>query len=78
MNINLDKIPDSILGRLEEFAGQLLALAKTGQEILDLISTEMGVEGADEDTLKELAGAIVHAIDGFDIEMSEEDQQKLS
>ena len=65
-NLNLDNISPELIEMLEGFAERLVDLATAAGQILEHITAEMQEPGADTETLKALACAVVHATDGFD------------
>lgn len=65
-NLNLDNISPELIEMLEGFAERLVDLATAAGQILEHITTEMQEPGADTETLKTLAEAVVNALDGFD------------
>ena len=72
----LEGVSDELVEMLDAFTGQLLELAKAGNNILDKITEEMSRPGADEEVYKNLAGAVVNAISGFDFESEGDDGKK--
>lgn len=66
-NLNLDNISPELIEMLEGFAERLVDLATAAGQILEHITAEMQEPGADIETLKALACAVVHATDGFDV-----------
>lgn len=75
-NLNLDNISPELIEMLEGFAERLVDLATAAGQILEHITAEMQEPGADIETLKALAGAVVHATGGF--EVSESSGERLS
>ena len=72
-NLNLDNISPELIEMLEGFAERLVDLATAAGQILEHITAEMQEPGADTETLKDLAEAVVNALDGFDtVESSRE------
>lgn len=73
---NLDNISPELMEMIEGFAERLLDLNKAAGEILDHITADTQEPEADIETLKALAGAVVHATGGFEI--AESSGERLS
>lgn len=75
-NLNLDNINPELIEMLEGFAERLVDLATAAGQILEHITAEIQEPGADIETLKALAEAVAHALDGF--ETVESSTERLS
>lgn len=75
-DLNLDNINPELIEMLEGFTERLVDLATAAGQILKHITAEMQEPGADVDTLKALAEAVVNALDGF--ETVESSKERLS
>lgn len=71
--LNIDSISKGLSDRIDDFTSLLTELVQTADAIFEMISIEMLEDGADTETLGEIADAVSTAISGFDIEREDED-----